>query len=136
MKFDLHALMRSHPEFDIQGKLDPVSVDLGLQGALSATIGAISGAVSEIPIRVRIPFLKHGHRTVASVGGFKVHLRPFDVAVRNASLHAKGTVGAEGIRGAGHVSVKCQTEMDAKGTFVGKAGNVRLDFAEETGNEA
>jgi hypothetical protein len=135
MKFNLHALARSNPEFDIQGKLDPLSVDLGLQGALSATIGAISGTVSEIPIRVRIPFLKHGDRKVASVGGFTVHLRPFDIAVKNASIHAKGTLGTDGIRGVAHASVKCQTEVDSKGTFVGKAGNVKLDFTEETGSE-
>ncbi len=130
MKFKVQALMRSHPEFDVQGKLNPMEVDLGLQGALSATIGVISGAVGEIPVRFQIPFL-HRRRVVASVGGFNVTLKPVEIQIEKAGMHVKGMFGAGGIQGAVQGKVNCQTEMDTHGHFSGKAGTMQLDFPEE-----
>ena len=128
MKFNVNALMRSHPEIDVQGKLEPLAVDLGFEGGLSAVVGAISGAVGEIPIRIRIPFLRRGNLTVASLGGFTVNLHPIGVDVRNAHLKGQAIIGRDGIAGEGRCAVRCETEMNAKGTFVGKAGNIRLNF--------
>jgi hypothetical protein len=133
MKFNVRALMRSNPEIDFQGKLEPLAVDCGFEGGLSAVIGAISGSVGEIPIRLRIPFLKRGNLTVASVGGFTVKTHPIDVDVRRAHLNGRAVLGPEGIAGAGRCAVRCETEVDAKGTFVGKAGNIRLNFEGEEG---
>jgi hypothetical protein len=131
MKFDVHARMQSSPAFDVQAKLDPMGVDLGFEGALSAAIGALSGTVGVIPIRVRIPFLRR-RPVVASVGGFNVSVRPIQLNVEKARLQARGIIGTDGIRGAAHCDVSCQTEMDARGRFVGRAGNIHLNFTEDS----
>jgi hypothetical protein len=129
VKFNMNALMKSHPEIDFRAKLEPLSVDMGLEGGLSAVVGALSGAVGEIPIRMRIPFLRRGNLTVASVGGFEAKLNPFGVDIRRAHLNGQVVLGRDGgIKGEGRCAVRCETEMNAKGNFVGKAGNIRLNF--------
>jgi hypothetical protein len=130
MKFDVHARMKSDPAFDLQAKLDPIDVNLGLEGALSATIGAISGKVTEIPVWVQIPFLAK-RRLVASIGGFGVSIRPIGLTVDKGRLQVKGVVGVDGLGATAKGGLKCETEVDAKGKFIGKAGNLKLNFTED-----
>ena len=131
MNFDLHARMRSDPHFDLEAKLDPIGVDLGVEGALSATLGAIQGKVSEIPIRVRIPFLRRRPVMVASIGGFRVSTRPVGLAVEKGRLHIGGVVGQDGMRVVARGHVKCETEAESHGRLIGRAGELKLNFADE-----
>ncbi len=130
MKFDVHARMKSDPAFDLQAKLDPIEVNLGLEGAISATIGSIVAKVTEIPVHVQIPFLAR-RQLVATIGGFGVSTKPIGIKMDKGRLRVKGVVGVGGLTAKAKGGMKCDTELDAKGKFIGKAGNVKLNFTED-----
>jgi hypothetical protein len=93
-------------------------------------VGRVSAHIGEIGIRFAIPFMKPRRKMplVASVGGFQIGLRPFQVRLKGISLHVAGVLGAS----AGEVDAKvaCETEMDVEGKFPVKVGRINVDLCE------
>jgi len=136
-KFNAKMIMRSRPDFKIDANIDPIHFNASAGGSFAATIGPISATISEIPIKLTIPFLKRRRRpqVVAAIGKFKVELDPFGVKVEGASVRLDGVLGAEGITGKIDTKVNCRTEMDVTGYFSGMVGNLGPDFPGEDSNQ-
>lgn len=133
MKFKSKATMRSNPDFSIDARIEPIDSDISVDGSCDFAVSSISAAVSEIPIRVAIPFLKRRHRNqvVASIGGFKVELEPFSVKVDAMSMRLSGIFGSKGINCNMNCKVNCRTEMEMTGGLSGKVGKLEIDFSDD-----
>jgi hypothetical protein len=67
---------------------------------------------------------------VASVGGFHIRLRPFQVKLKGIGLHVAGVLGTKGSAGEVDVKVACETDMQVEGKVPIKVGRINLDFCE------
>jgi len=134
MKFKAHAGMRSNPGFSLSNKLDPVGVSAHLQGTVSAEVGAVTIGIQEIPVRMRIPFLKRpGHLLVlGTVGPASIKVDPVTLSLKELSLQCGGVLGDKhGIVIKTDGNVTCKTEMDAEGVASGTIGVGSIDLGPE-----
>lgn len=133
MKFNLHTLMKSSPNFKIDTRLSPVNVEGRVSGSFKGSVSSISTHIDPIPIKVAIPFMKRKKRltVVAMIGGFNIKLNPFTIKIEDASMQINGLLGTNGIEGSMDCQVACKTEMEMKGKVNGKIGTAVLDFCED-----
>ena len=127
--FYAKGVMRSNPDFSIDAKIKPIGFDVSASGLVEGTVGAISATIDEIPVRLTIPFLKGRRKpqVVASVGGFKIRLEPFNIKLEGKSVRLTGVFGTEGITGQLDTAVACQTEMEVTGEFSGTIDKSETD---------
>ena len=137
MKFNAKGWMRSNPDFHLDADMAPLDFDLGVTGSFQATINAISGSVSEIPVKMAIPFLrrKEKQQVVASIGGFDLRLNPFNFQVKDAGIRLDGVVGKKGLKTSLDGKIGCNTEMNLKGGVDGKLGSVTMNFGDDPAEE-
>ena len=133
MKFKTHVAMQSYPDFNIETRLDPVDFNTSIQGSCEGAVSSISVTVDEIPIRVAVPFLKRREKmpVLASIGGLKITLSPFQVKAEGMAVQLQGVLGTKGITGKMDGKVNCKTEMEMDGRFSGKVGNFMVKLSDE-----
>ena len=122
MAFSTHLGISGNPEFDVKLKTAPLDFHIDGKTSLAFSTGPISGHVGEIPVRVRIPFLKHDHGYVvaASVGPFAAHLHEINATVRAFGVEIGGVLGRKGIEADVAGNVRCCMQVDVNGKMPGK----------------
>ncbi|HYM02054.1 MAG TPA: hypothetical protein VET85_03845 [Stellaceae bacterium] len=123
MTLSAHVTLAGKPEFAVRAKAEPIGFGLAGEGSLECRTGEIGAHVSAIPIRMRIPFLKHHHGevVVGSIGPFGVRLDPVAVEARAFGVRVDGVLGGEdGIECALEGTVNCRMEIDVTGQVPGK----------------
>lgn len=131
MNLKIHGQMRSNPALAAKLRMEPMEFDTSAKGSFDVEVGALHAHVSEIPIRMTIPFLRHRRRPplVGSIGGFEFGLKPFHIKTKGLSLQVKGVV--TGLAGEIDAKVACKTDMEVEGHVHGKMGTIQIDLEEE-----
>ena len=132
MNFKAFGKMRSNPTFNAKVKMDPLHFETSANASCEGEVGRISAHVGEIGIRFAIPFMKPRRKLplVASVGGFHIRLRPFQMRLKGISLHVAGVLGTKGSSGEVDAKVGCETEMEVEGKFPIKVGRINVDLCD------
>lgn len=122
MAFSTNLGISGNPEFEVNVKAAPLAFQVGGEAALALSAGPINGHVDQIPIRVRVPFLKHNHGYVvaALIGPFGAHLNEINAAVRAFGVDFGGVIGKEGIDCDLAGVVRCCMQVDMSGKLPGK----------------
>ena len=122
MGFSTRLGISGNPEFEVNVKAAPLDFQLGGEASMAFSSGPISGHVEQIPIRVRVPFMKanHGYVVAASIGPFGVHLHEINATVRAFGVEVGGVLGKEGIEADMAGVVRCCMEVDVNGKLPGK----------------
>ena len=122
MTFSTRLGISGNPEFDVNLKAAPLTFQLGGEASLALSTQPVSGHVDAIPVRVRVPFLKHDHGYVvaASIGPFGVHLHEIHATVRAFGVEIGGVLGREGIDCDLAGVVRCCMEVDVNGKLPDK----------------
>lgn len=140
MKFKAHALMQGHPEFQVRAKSNPIGFELDAEGSLKLQIGSLTAKIDEIPVTLRIPFLRRGGGmlTVGSIGAFGVHIQPIEAELRPFGVRIGGVLGKDGLECECEGNIGCKTSLDVDGVIPGKVTRVAFDVgeAEEAETEA
>jgi hypothetical protein len=132
MNFKALGKMRSNPSFNAKVKMDPFQFETSASASCQCEVGRIDAHIGEIGIRCAIPFMKPRRKMplVASVGGFHIRLRPFQVGIKGLGLHVAGVLGTKGSAGEVDAKVACETDMQVEGKFPIKVGRINLDLCE------
>ncbi len=136
MKIKLRGGMRSNPTVTLASRIDPIRFSGRMEGGASGTVGEIAVGLSEVPLRVRIPFLKRRHRllVVGAIGPVQLKLDPFNLSLREIVFGGEGVLGGkEGLSVVSEAKVACQTDFHAEGVAAGGLGLGPLRF--DTGAE-
>lgn len=122
MPFTTHLGISGYPEFDLDLKAAPLDFQVGGEASLAGTVGPFGGHVDQIPVRVRVPFMKHDHGYVvaASIGPFGVHVHEINATMRAFGVEIAGILGREGIEAEIGGKVRCRMEVDVNGKLPAK----------------
>jgi hypothetical protein len=122
MGFSTRLGISGNPEFEVNLKAAPLDFQLGGEASLALSSGPISGHVEQIPLRVRVPFMKanHGYVVAASIGPFGVHLHEINATVRAFGVEVGGVLGKDGIDCDMAGVVRCCMEVDVNGKLPAK----------------
>jgi hypothetical protein len=137
MKFQARGNMRSQPGFTLANKVNPFSLSAQLKGSVAGEVGAVKLAIGEVPIKLRIPFLKRCHPVlvIGTIGPVSVRLDPFTCSVKDLTLTGDVWVGGkEGLAVMTEGKVTCSTDMAVDGVVTGNfsLGQVNLGAEPET----
>lgn len=122
MGFSTHLGISGTPEFEVNIKAAPLAFQIGGEASLAVSAGPFSGHVGQIPLQVRVPFLKsnHGYVMAAALGPFDVHLREVNATLRAFGVEFGGVLGREGIDCDLAGVVRCRMDVDVNGKLPGK----------------
>lgn len=122
MPFTTHLGISGNPEFDLEIKAAPLDFQLGGEASLAIAAGPFGVHVDQIPIRVRVPFMKHDHGYVvaATVGPFGVQVREVNATVRAFGVEIAGILGREGIEADIDGKIRCCMQVDVNGKMPAK----------------
>jgi hypothetical protein len=123
MTFSTHLQIKGNPEFEVKAKAAPLSFQLGGEASLGFETEPIHGHIDQIPVHVRVPFMKHNHGYVmaASIGPFGLHLHEIKATARVFGVEVGGLLGKEGIECDLAGMVRCCMEADASTKLPSKA---------------
>lgn len=132
MKFKASGHMTSHPSLKAKVRMDALEFDTTASGSFECEISALNAYIGEIGIRCAIPFLPRRRKLplVATVGGFHIKLRPFQVRSKGIALRLAGVLGTGGITSELDAAVACETKMDVSGNVPVKLGKIQMDLCE------
>lgn len=132
MKFNARGQLKGNPEFSAKVKIDPLRFDTKIGGSCDIHIGAITGEIGEIRVRMAIPFLKRRRKppVVATVGPFPINLKPFDICCGTRGVQVGGVLGTEGIGAHAETRVACQMEGNVEGDMPVKHGHLHVELDE------
>lgn len=132
MKFKARGRLQFNPELAAKVKLEPLRFQTVVAGSCELRVGAISAHVGDIRIRAAVPFLKPRRKLplVATVGGFHIRLRPFDVHCGTKGMELAGILGLDGIRTEVDARLVGQLESEVEGQLPVKGGHVHFDLEE------
>ena len=86
--------LAGHPELAARVLMQPFPFEVVHDGAVELSLGDVHLHFDEVPIRLRIPFLRR--RVLAgSVGPFGVRMKPVDARIRAAEAVTRGVLGGE-----------------------------------------
>jgi len=111
----------AHPDMRLRARVD--SLDFAVQGeaTLGIATGEIHAVVSEIPLRLAIPFHRHRRVVAGSLGPFGLTIRPAEATIRITDARVGGTLGGkEGIAGELHCQGNCSADVEIVGEAPGK----------------
>jgi hypothetical protein len=134
MKFQANGKMRSHPGFTMANKVEPFSGSGQLRAGFSAEMGEVTLGITEIPIKLRIPFLKRHHAVliIGTIGPVSIKLNPFTCSVKDMSISGEVWVGGkEGLVVVSEGKVDCNTEMQVEGAISGDLSLGKLHLGGE-----
>jgi hypothetical protein len=135
MKFQANGKMRSHPGFTLANKVDPFSASGQLHAGFSAEMGEVTLGITEVPIKLRIPFLKRHHAVliIGTIGPVSVKLDPCTCSVKDLSISGDVRVGGkEGLVVLSEGKVACNTEMTVEGAITGNLSLGKLHLGGES----
>lgn len=138
MKLKAHALMQGNPEFELKALCNPIGFEVAADGSLKLQTGPIAAEIGEIPITLRIPFLRRagGVQIVGSIGAFSVRLLPIDAELRSISLKIGGTLGKDRLACNLEGRITCKTEVDLDASIPAKVTRVAFNVAEDEPGES
>jgi hypothetical protein len=111
----------AHPDLRLRMRME--RAEFTLHGAATITVGTerIHLDISEIPLRLAIPFHKHRRVVAGSLGPFHVAVRPTEATLRIAEARATGHLGGpEGLSSELHCQGNCKAEIELHGSVPGK----------------
>jgi hypothetical protein len=118
MAISARFTIAGNPDFHLKAKTGPLAFKLEGDAAIELRTGEIYCGVEEIPIRVRVPFLRrhHGRVLVASVGPFGCKLQPLELKLKLLGARIAGVVGPDGLDGTldGKIGLKMEVDVAAK----------------------
>lgn len=122
MTFSTQLGISGNPEFDIKVRAAPLDFRIGAEASLEVGAGPVSAHVDQIPVRVRVPFLKHdqGYVVAATIGPFGVHVKEIHARVRAFGVDIGGVLGREGIDADVAGVVRCAMQVDLNGKLPAK----------------
>lgn len=83
-----------HPKLAARVRMKPFQFEVASRGAFELSVGDVHLHFDEIPIHLRIPFLRR--RVLAgSVGPFGVRMKPLEARVRVAEVVTHGVLGGK-----------------------------------------
>ena len=128
MTFSTHIQMSGNPEFEVKAKAAPLAFQLGGEASLGFRTEPIHGHIDQIPVHVRVPFMKHNHGYVmaASIGPFGLRLGEIEATARAFDVEVGGILGKEGIACDLAGMVRCCMDIDAGTKIPGKAVEAAL----------
>jgi len=131
VNFKAFAKMESHPSVAAKVRLEPVKFETAIRGSCECRVGRLSAHVGDIGIRLAIPFLRPRRRLplVATIGGFRFSVKPFDLRMSGMGLEVSGTVSNLAAEGEAHVD--CKTVLEAEGKLPVKVGSIQVNLGEE-----
>jgi hypothetical protein len=137
VKIRAHAVMQGDPEIDLRAKTRPVEFEVRADGSLRIATGVIAAEIGEIPVKLRIPFLRRRRNLIAvgSIGGFGIRISPAEAELRPFGVHVAGVLGKDGLDCDLKGRVCCKTEFDLDGVIPGKVTRVAFDVGSEGGGE-
>jgi hypothetical protein len=133
VKIKAHAVMAGDPEVELRGKVKPIAFDCSAEGRLKFATGIIAAEIGELPVRLRIPFLRRPAAlvVVGSLGPFDIRIHPLEAELGPVTVHASGVAGKEGVEGEVTGKVCCKTTFDVDGVIPGKVTRVAFDVGEQ-----
>lgn len=131
MKFQARGTMRSHPGFTLANKVEPFSLSAQVKGGVSGEVGAVKLGIGEVPVKLRIPFLKRCHPVlvIGTIGPVSVKLDPFTCSIKDLAVTGDVWVGGkQGLVVMTEGKVVCSTDMAVDGVLTGNVslGQVHL----------
>jgi hypothetical protein len=135
MNFKARGKLSGNPELAAKIKVDPVRFETAIAGSCDCHVGAISAHIGDVRIRFAIPFMKPRRKLplVATVGGFRVRLRPFDIRCGTKGIEVAGVIGVEGIGAEVEARAACEMEGEVDGRLPLKNGRIHVDLDESEG---
>jgi hypothetical protein len=125
--------MEGSPKFRVLARSSPIGFEASADGSVKGLAGPFVARVDEIPLALRIPFLRRrrGLETVGSIGAFRVRVERFEVEAQAFGVRVGGILAKEGMRCTMAGTVACKTEIDMTGTIPGKVAKVAIQLADE-----
>jgi hypothetical protein len=132
MNFKARGRLQVNPEMAAKVKIEPLRFETGVAGSCECRIGAISAHIGDVRIRAAVPFLKPRRKLplMATVGGFRIRLKPVDIRCGTDGIEIAGILGLDGIRSEVDARLACQLEGDAEGQLPMKSGRLHFDLEE------
>lgn len=132
MNFEAHGTMRSNPGVALTNRVSPLQCSAKIQGQGTAEIGAIAVHLAQIPVRLRIPFLRRSTPIlVGSVGPAEFKVDPFTCSLKEFSIGCDAHLGGkEGFLVTTEGKVACATELSLDGTATGDIGLGSIHFGQ------
>ena len=132
MKFKARGGLKGNPELAARVKMNPLRFETAVAGSCECRVGAISAHIGDIRIRAAIPFLKPRRKLplLATIGGFRIRLKPFDVRCGTKGIEVAGILGMDGINADVDARLACQMEGDVEGHLPMKSGRIHVDLDE------
>ncbi len=125
MKMKIRGGMHGHPSVTLASRFEPIRFSSRVEGGAGGGVGEITVSLNEIPLRLRIPFLKRRRRllTIGALGPVRLKLDPFHLSLREVSFGAEGVLGGkDGLSVVSEGKVACQTDFHAEGVAGGGFG--------------
>jgi hypothetical protein len=122
MNFQAKAQIHSSPGVELVNRLAPFRCSAHVHGQVSAETGAIIVHLAEIPVAVRIPFLKRRAAliTIGTAGPAKLKVDPITCSLKELSFHCDATVGdKEGLTLVTEGKMQCSSELGVEGVAGG-----------------
>jgi hypothetical protein len=131
MNFKAFAKLQSHPSLTAKMRTEPLRFETTIKGSCECHVGRISAHVGDISIRLAIPFLHPRRRLplVATIGGFRVGLKPFDLRLTGMDLGIVGAISELACECEARVA--CESELQAEGKLPVKLGRIQVELDED-----
>jgi hypothetical protein len=134
MKFHANGKLRSHPGFNLTNKVEPFSGSGQIHAGFSAELGEVTLGISEVPIKLRIPFLKRRHAVliIGTLGPIRIKLDPCKCSLKDVSVSGEVWVGGkEGLVVVSEGKAACETEVKLDGTLCGDLALGKVHLGDE-----
>ena len=130
MNFQAHGSMRSSPGVELSNRVSPLHCSAQIHGQVAGEVGAISVHLDQIPVRLRIPFLRRSAPIlVGTVGPAEFKVDPFTWSLREFSIGCNAQLGGkEGFVITTEGKVACATDMTLDGAATGDIGLGSVHF--------
>lgn len=103
-----------HPDLTLKVRMKPLDFEVASEGAFALAIGDVRMHFDEIPLHLRVPFLRRRVLT-GSVGPFGVHIKPFEAKISALGLKTRGVFGRDGAEFDFHGTGACKAEVEVSG---------------------
>lgn len=100
-----------HPDLATHLRFHDFKFEVAASGVAEVALGDVHLRFDEIPLHVRIPFLRR--RVLAgSIGPFGVHMKPVDARIRASEMVTRGVIGGKESGLDVHVKGACKASVE------------------------
>ncbi len=130
MNFQAQGSMRSNPGVALSNRVSPLQCSAQIHGKAAGEVGAVSVRMEQIPVRLRIPFLRRSAPIlVGTVGPAEFKMDPFTWSLGEFSIGCNAQLGGkEGFVITTEGKVACATDMTMEGAATGDIGLGSIHF--------